>query len=99
MIVKNIWRDIVRSSLFFLQIFAGLELYGKSKVDELNAFLDTAFFYEDQVLRLDITMNNSHAMHVAQDTQELSENLPGVVFINMAWIVWIRRNLALNPFI
>ena len=87
MIVKNIWRDIVRSSLFFLQIFARLELYCKSKVDELKAFLDTALFYEDQVLRLDITMNNSHAMHVAQDTQELSENLPSVVFINMAWIV------------
>ena len=62
MMVQDVWRDIVRRSLLFFNVLTWLQLFGKSKIDELDALLDVALLDEDQVLRFYVTMHYTHAV-------------------------------------
>ena len=62
MMVQDVWRDIVRRSLLFFNVLTWLQLFCKSKIDELDALLDVALLDEDQVLRFYVTMHYAHAV-------------------------------------
>lgn len=96
MIVQHVWRDVVWCSLLLLDVLAVLQFLGETKIDELDAFLDVTLFDEDQVLRLDVTMHDAHAVEVVEYAKQLLNYLPCIVLVNPTrtfMIVWLNASL------
>ena len=70
-------------------------MFCQAKVDQLQSLLDVVFLYEDQVLRLDVSMNDTHSVKILQDSENLLDYLAGIIFLYMAATALLFANMLL----